>query len=103
MNSDDLMVAINSSGNSKNICNAINVVHDRNAKVITFTGFRSDNYAKQEGYYAIVITNQNGIARGLFSEEELQKMNQMLMQPDYRSKNLKTFVELLGDLRCKQG
>lgn len=34
----------------------------------------------QKGYYAIVITNQSGIARGLFSEEELQKMNQMLMQ-----------------------
>ncbi len=32
------------------------------------------------GYYAIVITNQSGIARGLFPEEELQKMNQMLMQ-----------------------
>lgn len=34
----------------------------------------------RKGYYAIVITNQSGIARGLFSEEELQKMNQMLMR-----------------------
>lgn len=33
----------------------------------------------RKGYYAIVITNQSGIARGLFPEEELQKMNQMLM------------------------
>lgn len=34
----------------------------------------------QLGYYAIVITNQSGIARGLFSEEELQKMNQALIE-----------------------
>lgn len=34
----------------------------------------------RKGYYAIVITNQSGIARGLFSEEELQKMNQMLIR-----------------------
>lgn len=34
----------------------------------------------RKGYYAIVITNQSGIARGLFSEEELQKMNRILMR-----------------------
>lgn len=34
----------------------------------------------RKGYYAIVITNQSGIARGLFSEEELQKMNQVLIR-----------------------
>ena len=30
---------------------------------------------KEKGYYAIVITNQSGVARGLFSEETLQEMN----------------------------
>ncbi len=34
----------------------------------------------QKGYYAIVITNQSGVARGLFSEKDLQKMNAFLMQ-----------------------
>lgn len=34
----------------------------------------------RKGYYAIVITNQSGIARGLFAEEELLKMNQRLLQ-----------------------
>jgi len=29
----------------------------------------------EKGYYAIVITNQSGIARGLFSEDVLQDMN----------------------------
>lgn len=32
----------------------------------------------KKGYYAIVITNQSGVARGFFSESELNKMNRML-------------------------
>lgn len=31
------------------------------------------------GYLAIVITNQSGIGRGMFSEEELHRMNNKLM------------------------
>ena len=34
----------------------------------------------QKGYYAIVITNQSGVARGLFSEKTLKEMNDFLMQ-----------------------
>ena len=34
----------------------------------------------QKGYYAIVITNQSGVARGLFSESSLQDMNQYLQE-----------------------
>lgn len=34
----------------------------------------------RKGYYAIVVTNQSGIARGLFTEEELHRMNQVLAQ-----------------------
>lgn len=33
-----------------------------------------------KGYYAIVVTNQSGVARGLFTEEVLQKMNEYLIQ-----------------------
>lgn len=32
-----------------------------------------------KGYYAIIITNQSGVARGLFSEEKLKEMNNYLM------------------------
>lgn len=35
-------------------------------------------YIKSKGYLAIVITNQSGVARGLFTEEELLRMNQRL-------------------------
>lgn len=34
----------------------------------------------EKGYYAIVITNQSGVARGMFSEETLREMNEQLIQ-----------------------
>jgi len=34
----------------------------------------------EKGYYAIVVTNQSGVARGLFSENSLKGMNNYLMQ-----------------------
>ncbi len=34
----------------------------------------------KKGYYAIVLTNQSGVARGLFDEDELLKMNSYLIQ-----------------------
>lgn len=33
----------------------------------------------ERGYYAIVITNQSGVARGLFTEVQLREMNNYLM------------------------
>lgn len=33
----------------------------------------------KKGYYAIVITNQSGVARGLFTEEDLAEMNDYLI------------------------
>ena len=34
----------------------------------------------EKGYYAIVITNQSGVARGLFTEETLKDMNTYLKE-----------------------
>ena len=33
----------------------------------------------EKGYYAIVVTNQSGVARGLFTEDELKEMNAYLI------------------------
>lgn len=46
---NDLVVAISSSGNSANIINAVRVAKKKRASVITFTGFKPDNSAKQMG------------------------------------------------------
>lgn len=35
---------------------------------------------KEKGYYAIVITNQSGVARGYFTEDELIEMNTKLQE-----------------------
>lgn len=35
---------------------------------------------KEKGYYAIVITNQSGVARGFFSEEMLKEIHDYLIQ-----------------------
>ena len=45
----DLVVAISSSGDSHNIINAIETAKMKKATVITFTGFKSDNKARQMG------------------------------------------------------
>lgn len=54
-NQEDLLVAISSSGNSKNIVNAINVAKSKKMNVITFTGFKSDNQVKNLGDYNIYV------------------------------------------------
>lgn len=35
---------------------------------------------KEKGYYTIVITNQSGVARGMFKEEDLMEMNNYLLK-----------------------
>lgn len=46
---NDLLVAISSSGNSRNIINAIEIAKKKGATVVTFTGFERDNKAKSMG------------------------------------------------------
>lgn len=41
---------------------------------------RSVDLIHEKGYYAIVISNQSGIARGLFTERTLQEMNELLIE-----------------------
>jgi D-sedoheptulose 7-phosphate isomerase len=50
MNSDDLLVAISSSGGSKNIINAVETANTKDAKVLTLSGFSSENPLRKLGY-----------------------------------------------------
>jgi D-sedoheptulose 7-phosphate isomerase len=49
MNAEDTLVAISSSGQSKNILNAVSFARERGSRVITLSGFRADNPLRQSG------------------------------------------------------
>ena len=46
---NDVLVAISSSGESKNILNAVKYAKSKGGKVITLSGFKNDNSLKQSG------------------------------------------------------
>jgi len=63
---NDLLVAISSSGNSRNILNAVEVAKEKGCKIITFTGFREDNNLRQLGdYNAYVPSMEYGIVESI--------------------------------------
>jgi D-sedoheptulose 7-phosphate isomerase len=49
LKSNDLLIAISSSGNSKNIINAAKVAKEKNVKVITLSGFEKNNILRSLG------------------------------------------------------
>lgn len=52
---EDILVAISSSGNSRNIINAIKVMKKKGGIIITFTGFKNNNQVKNLGDYNIYV------------------------------------------------
>lgn len=63
------------------------VLSEEKSYVCTLEDFTIFSYTKEcikkikeKGYLTIVITNQSGVARGLFSEEVLQEMNSYLIK-----------------------
>ena len=54
-NEGDLLVAISSSGNSKNIVNAIKVAKNKGLNVLTFSGFGNDNHIIRTGIYNVHV------------------------------------------------
>lgn len=54
-NNGDLLVAISSSGNSKNIVNAIKVAKEKEMNIITFSGFMKENAISRMGTYNIHV------------------------------------------------
>ncbi len=49
--SGDMLIAISSSGKSKNICNAVEVAIERGVNVVTFTGFDNNNSLREIGHF----------------------------------------------------
>lgn len=78
----DLVVLISSSGNSRNILNAIETARDRNATVITFTGFKPDNRAKQMGNINVYVPSEKyGIVESIHNLM-LQQIVDLIMDRD---------------------
>jgi D-sedoheptulose 7-phosphate isomerase len=79
---NDLVVAISSSGNSKDILNAIETAIQRQAAVITFTGFKPDNPAKQMGDINVYVPSEKyGIVESIHNLI-LQQIVDMIMERD---------------------
>lgn len=78
----DLLVAISSSGNSRNIINAINVAKQKGATVITLTGFNAANHAKQLGDFNVYVPSERyGIVETIHNLI-LQQIVDMIMERD---------------------
>lgn len=92
-NKDDLLIAISSSGNSENIIKAVKTMKKIGGKVITFSGFKSDNklrtlgdinvYVPAEHYGMVesihnlvlqqlvdIIVDEDGVAMGLDTDDD---------------------------------
>lgn len=79
---NDLVVAISSSGNSRNILNAIETAGRKKAEVITFTGFHADNKAKQIGDINVYVPAEKyGIVESIHNLI-LQQIVDMIMERD---------------------
>lgn len=79
---NDLLAAVSSSGNSPNIINAIHTANTKNMEVVTFTGFREDNQAKQLGEYNVYVPSEKyGIVESIHNLM-LQQIVDLIMERD---------------------
>ena len=75
-------MAVSSSGNSRNIINAINVTKEKKASVITFTGFLPDNKARQLGDINVYVPCEKyGIVESIHNLM-LQQVVDVIMERD---------------------
>lgn len=82
MREGDLLIAISSSGNSLNIIQAINAARKKEATVITFTGFKPDNKAKQLGDINVYVPCEKyGIVESIHNLI-LQQVVDLIMERD---------------------
>ena len=79
---NDLVVAISSSGNSPNIVNAIKTAKKKDATVVTFTGFRTDNAAKTLGDFNVYVPCEKyGVVESIHNLI-LQQIVDLIMERD---------------------
>jgi len=81
-NPGDLLVAISSSGNSKNIVRAVRAAKGKGASVITFTGFQPDNQTRRLGDISVYVPSEKyGIVESIHNLI-LQQVVDTIMERD---------------------
>lgn len=83
---NDLLIAISSSGNSKNILNAVNVCKKKKMKIIALSGFRADNLLNntssdvsllvRSNLYGIVEVCHEALLHGIIETMWMEQSNQ---------------------------
>ena len=53
--------------------------------------FQLCKYFKAQGFGIVIITNQSGIARGLFSEQDFQKVMTFILE-EFKKKEVPPFI-----------
>lgn len=78
----DLLVAISSSGNSRNIVNAIDVAKQKGLRIVTLTGFEKDNRIGRAGIWNIYVpVSHYGMVESIHNLM-LQQLVDMIMERD---------------------
>jgi D-sedoheptulose 7-phosphate isomerase len=79
----DLLVAISSSGNSQNIVNAVVTAKEKDCKVVTFTGFHSNNKLRQMGDYNVYVPSMSyGIVESIHNMILQQIVDELVEKKD---------------------
>ena len=86
---NDLLIAISSSGNSKDIINAVNYAKLNKLKVVTFSGFKADNNLRALGDINFYV---NSMEYGTVEIGHSLLLHAALDIHNYKSKNLKKIL-----------
>lgn len=78
----DLLVAISSSGNSPNIIRAIQIAKEKEMFVITLTGFKADNKARQMGNINVYVPCEEYGKVETIHQLILQQIVDMILEQD---------------------
>lgn len=81
-NPSDLLVAISSSGNSPNIVRAVQTAKEMGIFVITFTGFKADNKARQLGNLNVYVPCEEYGKVETIHQLILQQIVDMILEQD---------------------
>lgn len=80
----DILVAISSSGNSRNIINAIEVAEQKRAKIITLSGFKKDNNIHSRGDINVYVPiSQYGMVESIHNLILQQVVDEIMLINDY--------------------